>query len=453
MKRPIVAFMALVIAAGASVGAYMAVKDKKKTEDKKAEEQAQSLVLFNFDPDSINKLEITAEGEHYTVEKPDEKWVITDGEDFPLEQDYITLICNYASTLTATTEYEGNKADYGLDSPETVTLYSNDASYTLNVGILSPTADYFYANTGDRDSIFAIPSISGSNLGLSRKFMRSKSITRFSDKDIVKYIFKKGGETTLTLEKDSNGSWLAPLGYEKFNFDFSNMSSMTNTITRIIIQDIVEHHPSDLSKYGLDKPKGEVFITGEDGTEEHILISEPYGDKVHSYVYLYDDDQVVSCYTGDIDFIDYTAADFASSNFTAQRYDDITGFELSFDGRDDSFTIDNENQKGTCNGTEFELTGDTDTSFQIFYSSFTNLSIVSLDNGKGPELKDPIMTAALHGTPDGDITYQLMKKDDKSAYLFINGEYSGYIVSTDSLYGKNSLGYFFERFRDTIGVE
>ncbi|MBQ6181588.1 MAG: DUF4340 domain-containing protein [Ruminococcus sp.] len=453
MKRPIVAFMALVIAAGASVGAYMAVKDKKKTEDKKAEEQAQSLVLFNFDPDSINKLEITAEGEHYTIEKPDEKWVVTEGEAFPIEQDYITLIRTYASDLTATAEYDGNKADYGLDSPETVTLYNDETSYTLNVGILSPTSDYFYVNTGDRDGIFAIPSISGSNLGLSREFLRSKAITQFTDKDIVKYIFKKDGEVTLTLETDSDGSWLAPVGYEKFSFDYSNMSSMTTTITRIIIQDIVEHHPADLSKYGLDKPKGEVFITGADGTEEHILISEPYGDRVYSYVYLYDDDQVVSCYTGDVDFIDYTASDFATSNFTAERYDNISGFDLSYDGRNDSFTIDNKNNKGTCNGTEFDLTGDAGTAFQTFYTSFTNLSIVSLDNGKGPELKDPTMTAVLHGTPDGDITYQLMDKDDKSAYLFINGEYSGYIVSTESLSGKNSLIYFFERFRDSIGVE
>ena len=86
MKKPLIAFTALVIAAGSSVGAYYAVKDKKKTEDKKAAEAQDALVLFDFDPKSINKMEFSTHDGKYTAElSDDETWKLTSGSDFLLE--------------------------------------------------------------------------------------------------------------------------------------------------------------------------------------------------------------------------------------------------------------------------------------------------------------------------------------------------------------------------------
>ena len=73
MKKPIVAFGALVLAAGISVGGYLAVRDKQKTDEKKKEEKAQGLVLFDFDETSINKMEIVSADEKYTLERDDSK--------------------------------------------------------------------------------------------------------------------------------------------------------------------------------------------------------------------------------------------------------------------------------------------------------------------------------------------------------------------------------------------
>ena len=176
MKKPIVAFGALVLAAGISVGGYLAVRDKQKTDEKKKEEKAQGLVLFDFDETSINKMEIVSGDEKYTLERDDSTWEITEGDQFPLEQDYINLICSYASDMTASAEYSGSLEDYGLDSPSTVTLYSDDDSYTINVGKISPTNEYYYVQTGDRDGIYSMRALNGSILGLNKKFLRSKSI-------------------------------------------------------------------------------------------------------------------------------------------------------------------------------------------------------------------------------------------------------------------------------------
>ena len=454
MKKPIVAFGALVLAAGISVGGYLAVRDKQKTDEKKKEEKAQGLVLFDFDETSINKMEIVSGDEKYTLERDDSTWEITEGDQFPLEQDYINLICSYASDMTASAEYSGSLEDYGLDSPSTVTLYSDDDSYTINVGKISPTNDYYYVQTGDRDGIYSMRALNGSILGLNKKFLRSKSIIPYTDDEIAGFTIIKDGKTTLQIERDQNGSWLDPIGYEGFNVDYSAMSSMTSIFTRIVIQDVLEHEPADLSRYGLDKPKGECIIKGQDGEEHQILVSEPYGNKDYAYVYISDDDQIVSCYTGDMKFLDYTPMNFIQDTYKLPDYNNVKGFELKFNSREDSFTFDPDKNTGTLNGSAFDINNDDlSVAFQTFYTSMNTLTVTSVDSESDHELKDPILTAVYHTISDGDVTCDIVDAGDKTAYLFIDGKYSGYNISTDTLTGKNSLVNFFEKFRDAAGIE
>lgn len=57
MKKNVIALVVLLAAAGGSVGAYLAVKGKKDDETKQYQEQIADLSLFNFDAESINKIE------------------------------------------------------------------------------------------------------------------------------------------------------------------------------------------------------------------------------------------------------------------------------------------------------------------------------------------------------------------------------------------------------------
>jgi len=455
MNKPIVALTALVIAAGGSVGAYMAVKNKKDTETKQAEEAAASLSIYNFDPYSVEKLEITAEDGSYTIEKSDDDWVLTSGGDFDLEQDYITLICEYASDLTAIDSYAIDADNYGLTPPSSsVTLYSGDSSYTINVGNMSPTGNCYYISTGNDSKAYAVDTINGSALKLDGKMLHTKSIVPYSDYDIVQLTVSKGGEVVYDLNYDDETGWSLPEEYSCFKFDSTRVSSVIATLTRLEVQKILEKDPADLAPYGLEEPYAEIYVKGKDGTERRILAGDTYGDLTERYVLLCEDAQLESCYTADLGFIDYTPFNYILQEFYNPDYSEITGFELSFNGREDSFTCDSEALAGTMNGTAFDLNDqDTLTAFQNFYRSFSNVYLSDIDIEAEPELKDPILTVVYHLKDGGDRTYQLTDAGNGQAYIFADGEFTCQLMDQEALTGKNSLLSFFEKFRDTIGTE
>ena len=61
MKKPIIAFAVLLVAAGASVGAFLAVKNKKDKEDKASSQIIEDNKLVEIDPDSITKVDFQCE--------------------------------------------------------------------------------------------------------------------------------------------------------------------------------------------------------------------------------------------------------------------------------------------------------------------------------------------------------------------------------------------------------
>jgi len=145
---------------------------------------------------------------------------------------------------------------------------------------------------------------------------------------------------------------------------------------------------------------------------------------------------------------------FIQDTYKLPDYNNVKGFELKFNGREDSFTFDPDKNTGTLNGSAFDINNDDlSVAFQTFYTSMNTLTVTSVDSESDHELKDPILTAVYHTISDGDVTCDIVDAGDKTAYLFIDGKYSGYNISTDTLTGKNSLVNFFEKFRDAAGIE
>ena len=123
MKKAIIALIVLILAAGGSVGAFLAVKNGKEKEKQQASKVLAENELFSFDPYSPTKIVFSKGDEVYEVEKQNDKWTLTSGE-FAMDQDYCQLICTYFSDLTAETNY-GEITDeklemYGLTDPDTI---------------------------------------------------------------------------------------------------------------------------------------------------------------------------------------------------------------------------------------------------------------------------------------------------------------------------------------------
>ena len=85
MKKPIIALIILLIIAGGSVGALMAVKNKQNKEKQHKAADVADNKLFSFDPYSVTKIVFSKGDEVYTAEKNDDLWKL-DNEEFKLDK-------------------------------------------------------------------------------------------------------------------------------------------------------------------------------------------------------------------------------------------------------------------------------------------------------------------------------------------------------------------------------
>lgn len=457
MKKNVIALVVLLAAAGGSVGAYLAVKNKKDDETKQYQEQIADLNLFNFDAESINKIDfISSEGE-YTAELIDSQWQLTSGDDFALDQDYINLLCTYAGELTAETSYSGNKADYGLDDANatTIVLSGGGQSYTLHIGNVSPTSDYYYVSVGDKSQIYAVSSLYGSEFSTDRLMLKAKDLVPYDDYEISEIIIKKNGEITCELKYDPEAySWSLPEEYSGLTFDNTAVTSMVNSMTRLEAEQMLDENLEDLSKYGFDDPYAEITIKGLDGTERVITIGSAYNGGTYTNVLIGDDNQVEAYYTADLSFADKTPFDFLADTVYNPSMYEITGLDLTFGGKEYNITVDMNESKGTFNGAEFDMNiMNVSTAFQNFYSSFTTVILSGIDINADPALDEPLLTAVYHCSDGTDFTYQIVAGENENCYIFNDGKYTGMLLASSRLTGKNSVQSFLEKFISTANLE
>ncbi|MBP5582247.1 MAG: DUF4340 domain-containing protein [Ruminococcus sp.] len=223
MKKPIIALIALVIAAGASTGAFLAVKNKKNKENQQAQAQIDDKYLLNFDSDAPTKLTFSKDGESYVCENKDGVWTLESGE-FSVDQTYCQLICTYTSTLTAVESYgeitDDKLAMYGLDSPDILEITEPKGTHTIHIGDMSPTGNYYYITVDGKSNVYAVEAMQGSVLKLDRLLIKNKELLPYTLYDLKEVITYKDGEVLcdLTFDEESQ-TWSLPKEYSDVTLD------------------------------------------------------------------------------------------------------------------------------------------------------------------------------------------------------------------------------------------
>ncbi|MBR4627102.1 MAG: DUF4340 domain-containing protein [Ruminococcus sp.] len=455
MKRPIAALAVLVIAAGVSVGSFIAVKDKKDKDDKAAAEKAADNYLFSFDSSAINKAKFTCPDGEFTAELIDSEWKLTSGGSFTLDQDYVKNVCIYLSTLKADTSFardESKLASYGLNDAGTIELYSDDETYSLSIGGISPTNDYYYITVDGRDRVYAISSLFGSVLKTNMSLLVDKKLVPYDDYSVAEIKVSKGRDVLydLTFDKDK-GTWSLPEKYSALPFNQSEAESTLTVLTRVTAYSdgYRETSPADLSVYGLKDPPFTAVITGLDGSTRTLLLNPDYDvQNGCTSVYTKETDQVILFPTIDLTLIKKTDFSFITRSVSNVTYADINALDLTI-GEDvkAQIAIDTENQKGTCNGKEFSLSDSTvKLQLQNLVGSIGSEKIDAIDLSASPELKDPVLTAVFTRKEGGTLTCQFTEAGNDLYYVFIDGKFNGALTGKDNLSGKNSISYFYDEF-------
>ena len=457
MKKPIIALIVLIIAAGGSIGAFLAVKGKKDKENKQVQEELDDNVLLSFDSDSPTKLTFSKDGETYVCENTDGVWKLTTGE-FTIDQTYCQLICTYASTLTAVERY-GEITDeklkmYGLDNPDTVEITEPKGTHTISVGDLSPTGDYYYITVDNKDNVYAVEAMKGSVLKLDRLLLKNKEFLPYTLYDLKEVTTYKDGEVLcdLTFDPDTQ-KWSLPDDYSELELDQTQVTAEFNNIVRLEAVEMMDEKLDDLTKYGFDKPYGEAVVKGLDGSERKLLISLNENSPEYCYV-LVDGEQVEQYYTQDMSFSQLLPYDYLVQDYIAARDYEVSEFTLKYGDIDDKFTVDMESLKCTVNDKEVDLNANEN--YLAFDNLFNSLSIFKLtgtDSKAKPELKDPAFTAEFKFKEGGSLKIDLVQFDGDKFYVFRGGKYTGAYVDETMLKGRNSLSEFYIKFTKLAGLQ
>lgn len=456
MKKIIIALIALVLMAGASIGFYLAAKDHKDKTKQQAKEELAENVLFNFDPYSPTKIVFSKGSESYTAEKTDDVWTLSNNE-FALDQDYCQLVCTYLSDLKATTNYgavtDEKLAMYGLDAPDKIELTNPSGTHTICIGSESPTGEYYYVTVDGKKNVYAVDAKHGSVLKLDRLLLKDKMIVPYSLYDIKQITTYKDGKVLcdLTLDTDTQ-MWSLPKEYSDIELDQTAVTAALNNLVRLEAEEMLDEKLDDLSKYGFDKPYGDVVVKGKDGSEHHILISANEDDPTYCFV-LIDDEQVELYYKDDLDIAQALPYNYIVRNYVSASSTNVNSFKFSYMGNTDTCEVDISNMECKYNGKDVDF-GPTENyvAFNNFFTALSVLKFTGTDVNAKPELKDPFMTAEYSFNDGKTMKIDLVKGEDTNYYVFRDGKYIGAYVDETSLTGRNSVSEFYIKFKKLAGI-
>lgn len=452
MKKLIAALAVLVVLAGGSVGAYMIVKDKKDEEKRQASEQLDDNVLFSFDSEGITKIEFNCADGQYITEKDDSgKWVLTNRDDFAIDQVYIQLIRTYTSNLTAEICYgratDENKAMYGLDEPEKIVVSDKDGDHTLYVGKKSPTGDYYYVMTADKPNIYAIEAIYGSALFADRLTLKAKDLLPY-DINSMRYVtIKNKGEVTCELSYDlGKKSWSIGDEYSMLTTNQTSITAELNNLIRLEAEEMLDEGLEDLKKYSFDDPDGEIIVEGLDDSKWSFKVKVMEENPNYCYVLMGNDNQVEIYYTADLDFINMSAYDFIIQKVSGADMFDVSGVDLTIGDTKISADINVSDRECSVDGKKIYIDSTENyTDFQNFYDSFTVLPVSGVDTDVSPKLEDPLLSAVYHLTEGGETKFDVVQDKDRY-YIFKDGKYTGAYTDEARFSGRTSVNEFYEKF-------
>lgn len=464
MKKIIIAVSVLVILAGASIGAFVAVKSKSEADTKKQAETLADNVLFSIDSTAINRIDIFYPDSNYTAEISDSEWIMTSsstGENFSLNQTTMSQICTYISDLTASTNYgeatDENKAKYELSDPYKVTVSDGETSYTLYIGGKSPTGDYYYAYTDTKNNVYAINATDAENIITTRMELKNDKLVPYNDNDISGIIVRRDGEVAYELNYNTETNfWELPDEYSMLTVNQTRPDNIITMVTRLTAEEMLEETPDDFTLYGFDNPSAELIIKAKDGTEKTFLTSR-YGKNAETYthVYLNDSKQVETYYTADLKFLNYDIYDLIMQTIESANMYAVSEFEVNCAELSEKFTIDWNSYTAVCRDSEIDLNNaELKSFFTTFYDIFSYINITDIDVQSEPELSDPVFSAKYTKTDGTSVAIDLVSTGEGSnCFVFADGVYTGTITTSDFISGTTSMMSTFEVLCRQAGID
>ena len=425
------------------VGAYMIFKDRKLTDEPAIDSEA--IKLFDLDSDKIKKLTLkNSDGEFVFVKeivKQDggelKKWMVSSPAGFNMNEDSVRSVAINISYLSAEKVIEEEAADlsmYGLDKPVILTAELDDGTVkVLEIGSDTPTKSGYYVKLGGSNKVYTIGSYTGQKLKLGKNDLRSKTLFSFNMEDVIELSMDRKGAQVFQAKKTAEYEWnmLYPI---EASADMGALGKMLESLAQVNVMSFVEENPSDLGKYGLDKPSYAIELATSTVRNKLIFGAEKEKGR-EVYAMLAGSNEVFTISLTPFSFLDKPLKEIMEVFAYIVNISDVNKITVEMDGKTvncelqtdkedkekDKFFVDGKDVSGLKNEKDNQL-------FRNYYQALIGVTLSDVEVGANPTGTAEITFTYYLKKAPGVVKVEFIPKDERSYYVVKNGKYSGIVV-------------------------
>ena len=238
---------------------WYAYHDSKKGA---VDDAAKKDKVFAVEADKIDEIELKSEsGEKTTLRKKGNDWEIVQPVTASSDQSTVSGITSNLASAEIQRVIDENPPDlkeYGLAQPRVeVAFRAGGQQHRLQLGDKTPAGSEIYAKLPDSKRVFLVSSFLDSTFNKSTFDLRDKSVLKI-DREKVDAVEATADGHSIRFEK-KNGEWQITQP-TTVPAEFSAVDGLISRVSSVQMKSIVPD-PTDLKKYGLDKPAITVKLT------------------------------------------------------------------------------------------------------------------------------------------------------------------------------------------------
>jgi hypothetical protein len=371
MKKQLTSLVALTVVLVMLFGGYVFLKNRPvETPEGPSGTVTPPEIISNIRYDKILKVVLESENGEVVMERKnkDTPWTMP-GVTFRLNQSLMNELTDSFVLLRSQSVVEENPPDiekYGLKTPAvTATAYLDDGTEkVLYLGDKTPTGNNYYLMVKGVDKVYTVVGNHGIRFSSTLNNFRDRSFGTVDINEVNYMRIKYADGRTMEITTD-------PKYTEKQDFKVNQLSMLqpynsiravnaekfNNAIDHLTLMKIVhfvEDNPQDLSKYGLDKPRYELYVKDSMNNLIHLLVGD---DRDEEFVYIKIPGEP-SVYTVDrVNMINVTLEphDFLIKSTYMVNINQVDKIEIKDKDATTTITFDRQTKKAEKEGDEDEV--------------------------------------------------------------------------------------------------
>lgn len=253
-KRMIVLLCVLVVACAATFAMMHYEQRKEKI-------QATDQVILELPPEDVQTLSWQYEEESLSFHRGEDGiWRWDEDESFPVDEDAINNLLNWFNSLGATFVIEDveDYSQYGLEDPEcTITLSTQEESYTVTLGAFSQMDSQRYLSVGDGNAYLMGEDPMDDFQITIRDLIHNDETPTLTD--VTSLEFSGLESYQVSYEEDSGKSYFSDDVYFTGNqaLDTTRVKSYLRTLEGLSLTNYATYNASseELTAFGMDDPE------------------------------------------------------------------------------------------------------------------------------------------------------------------------------------------------------